>query len=77
MWKQYALAGVLFVAYVANDQFQLLGGSKQPQIAGFTAGGEVKDREGNRYTSTITAKEGGSYLIELKPIKAEPSRSGF
>lgn len=78
MWKQYALAGALFVAYVANDQLHLLGGTNpQTEVAGFTAGAEVQDKQGNRYTSTVTAREDGAYLIELTPIKPEPARSGM
>lgn len=77
MWKQYLIVAALFGVYVANDRYQNAASAAAPEVAGFKAGAEYTDKEGVRYTSTVTAKAGGAYVIELKPVIQEPARSGL
>lgn len=77
MWKQYVIVAALFGVYVASDRYQNAASAAAPEVAGFTAGAEYTDAAGVRYTSTVTPKAGGAYVIELTPVTSEPARSGM
>ena len=73
MWKQFMIGALVVGCYVGHDLWK----RNSHPLKGLSQGAQFVDNQGTRYTCNISARNGGGYVIELRPSDAGGARGGM